>query len=139
MSTSAFEPVTIAHVFQPGREADPHAPEQELQLVRTGKFVFTYAHPAGNENNATSMLHEVLAFVGQGKRRVRHMYSNQSHVTVEVTDTEIIARDFDGNDDRQHFTRRVRVHHLQRPWGSRSIHVWSLRQRRPHHKYLGIV
>lgn len=104
MSTSAFEPVTIAHVFQPGREADPHAPEQELQLVRTGKFVFTYAHPAGNENNATSMLHEVLAFVGQGKRRVRHMYSNQSHVTVEVTDTEIIARDFDGNDDRQHFT-----------------------------------
>ena len=49
------------------------------------------------------LLNEVLQHLACG-RKVRHNYTDAHHVTIELTDTEVIARNFDGVYDRQHFT-----------------------------------
>lgn len=102
MSTS-FEPRTFAYAFRPGHVGDPNVPTRDLNLLRPGHVVFSYPYFNVGDERCKALLNEVLQNLAGG-RKVRHEYTDAHHVTIEITDTEVTARDFDGNYSRQHFT-----------------------------------
>lgn len=101
--TTSFEPRTFAYAFRPGHVGDPSVPTRDLNLLRPGHVVFSDPGYIDNDERTKQLLNEVLQHLA-GDRNVRHEYSDTHHVTIEITDTEVIAHDFDGVDDRQHFT-----------------------------------
>ena len=100
---TTIHPRTIAYAYRPGHVGDPNVPDRDLTLIRTGHVVFSYPYRNTVDGRAKILLNEVLQHLACG-RKVRHNYSDAHHVTIELTDNEVIVRDFDGVYDRQHFT-----------------------------------
>mgnify|MGYP006902695101 FL=1 len=101
--TDAIHPRTIAFAFRPGHVGDPDVPDRDLNLIRTGHVVFSDPYFNAGDERPKVLLNEVLQHIACG-RKVRHQYTDAHHVTIELTDTDVIARDFDGVHSRQHFT-----------------------------------
>lgn len=101
--TTAIHPRTIAYALRPGHAGDPNVPGRDLTLIRTGHVVFSDPYYNIGDERPKVLLNEVLQHIACG-RKVRHDYTDAHHVTIELTDTEVIARNFDGVYDRQHFT-----------------------------------
>lgn len=100
--TTSFEPRTFAYAFRPGHAGDPNVPTRDLTLLRPGYVVFSYPYFNVGDARAKVLLNEVLQHLAGG-RKVRHQYTDAHHVTIEITATDITARDFDGNYSRQGF------------------------------------
>lgn len=101
--TTAIHPRTIAYALRPGHAGDPNVPDRDLTLIRTGHVVFSYPYRnTGDDETAKRLLNEVLQHLAGG-RKVHHKYTDTQHVTIEITDTDVIARNFDGNYSRQGF------------------------------------
>lgn len=101
--TTSFEPRTFAYAFRPGHVGDPNVPTRDLNLLRPGHVVFSDPYYNVGDERAKVLLNEVVQHLAGG-RKVHHKYTDAHHVTIELTDTEVIARDFDGVYNRQHFT-----------------------------------
>lgn len=100
--TTAIHPRTIAYALRPGHAGDPNVPDRDLTLIRTGHVVFSDPYYNIGDERPKVLLNEVLQHIACG-RKVRHDYTDAHHVTIELTDTDVIARDFDGNYSRQSF------------------------------------
>lgn len=101
--TTSFEPRTFAYAFRPGHVGDPSVPTRDLNLLRPGHVVFSGPGYNGGDERTKQLLNEVLQHLA-GSRNVHHEYTDAHHVTIEITATDVVARDFDGNHDRQYFT-----------------------------------
>lgn len=99
--TNTFEPHRFAYAYRPGHTGDPNVPTRDLTLIRPGHVVFTYPASFCDER-AQRFLNEVLRHIAGGRTILRE-YNSACLATIEITDTHVIARDFDGNPFRQNF------------------------------------
>ena len=99
---NTFSPRRIAYAIRTVHEGGPCVPTRDLNLIRPGYVVFSDLDNI-DEKRTQQLLNEVLQNIAGSRSRVAHTYTDARHVTIEVTNTGVIARDFDGNSDRQSF------------------------------------